>query len=151
MTSLALALHALSAVVWVGGMFFAYVILRLAADPLPPIDRLPLWRRSFTAFFPWVIASVAALLLTGYFVLFYQLGGFGGVGLHVHVMNLTGWLMFLLFGHLYFVPWRRYQRALDAGDTGAAATQLGTIRRVVMINLILGLVTVAVGSSGRYW
>ncbi|MFO1037478.1 MAG: CopD family protein [Geminicoccaceae bacterium] len=151
MTPLALALHALSAVVWVGGMFFAYVILRPAVGPLPPIDRLPLWRRTFTNFFPWVIAAVALLLITGYLVLFYQFGGFAGAGMHVHVMQLTGWIMFLLFGHLYFVPWKRYQRALDAGDTGAAATQLSSIRKIVMINMILGLVTVAVGSSGRYW
>jgi len=29
--------------------------------------------------------------------------------------------------------------------------QLNQIRVIVTINLILGLVTVAVGSSGRYW
>jgi len=28
---------------------------------------------------------------------------------------------------------------------------LGTIRRIVEINLVLGLLTAAIGASGRYW
>ena len=66
-------------------------------------------------------------------------------------MQLTGWIMFLLFFHLYFVPWGRLRRALAAGDLEGAGRQLGQIRRIVAINLALGIVTVAVGSSGRWW
>jgi len=56
-----------------------------------------------------------------------------------------------LFFHLYFAPWRRFRTALARGDFPAAAGQLNQIRWIVTLNLILGLVTVAVGSSGRYW
>ena len=52
--SVAIAIHALAAVVWVGGMFFAYMALRPAASMLPPQERLPLWRRTFAGFFVWV-------------------------------------------------------------------------------------------------
>ena len=97
------------------------------------------------------ITSILVLLATGYHMLFAGFGGFGGAGIHVHVMHLVGWLMFLLFFHLYFAPWRRYRRAVAAGETEVAGRELATIRRVVGINLVLGLITVAVGASGRYW
>ena len=65
-------------------------------------------------------------------------------------MNGTGLVMMALFLHLYFAPWRRLQRAVDAGDLPEGARNLGQIRRIVGINLILGLITVAMGSSGRH-
>jgi uncharacterized membrane protein len=84
-------------------------------------------------------------------MLFLALGGFAGAGVHVHIMNLTGLVMMALFLHLYFAPWRRMQRALDAGDNAAAAQQLGQIRMIVAINLGLGLITSVIGATGRYW
>ena len=35
---LLIALHILAAVVWVGGIFFAYMVLRPSAGPLEPPD-----------------------------------------------------------------------------------------------------------------
>ena len=61
-----LAIHVLSAVVWVGGMFFALLVLRPAVGPLEPAVRLALWRRVFARFFPAVGVSVLALLATGH-------------------------------------------------------------------------------------
>jgi uncharacterized membrane protein len=145
--SIAAILHTISAVVWVGGMFFAYVVLRPATGPLDPAARLALWRRVFSGFFPWVFVAVVLLLITG-FVLF--LGGYAA-GPHVHVMMAIGIIMLLIFLHLYFAPWKRFRAALDAGDNTAAAVQLNQIRVLVMVNLILGLINVAIGGSGRYW
>jgi len=149
--SLGLILHILGTVVWVGGMFFAYLVLRPVAGELDGAVRLRLWQGVFARFFPWVWASIAALLASGYLMLFWGLGGFAGAGIHVHVMHLTGWVMVLLFLHLYFAPWRRMQRALQADDDQGAARQLSQIRVIVAINLGLGLVTSAIGVSGRYW
>jgi len=149
--AVSLALHALAAVVWVGGMFFAYVALRPAAGALAPGERLPLWRRTFARFFVAVWVSVVLLLVTGYLMIFAYLGGFGGAGIHVHVMHLIGIVMILLFLHLYFAPWRRLRRRLDGEDLEGAAAELDRIRRIVAVNLALGLITVAIGSSGRYW
>jgi uncharacterized membrane protein len=148
---LLLALHILAAVIWVGGMFFAYVVLRPSVGPLEPALRLPLWHRVFGRFFPWVSAAVAVLLASGLGMVFGYFGGFKGVGLHVHVMLTTGIVMMLLYGHLYFAPWRRFQAAVAAGDLTLAASQLNQIRRIVGINLVLGLITVVIGASGRYW
>lgn len=148
---LGLILHSLAAVVWVGGMFFAYMVLRHAVGPLEPPARLRLWRGVFTWFFPYVFASILLLLLSGYWMLFFYFGGFGGAPVHIHVMNLTGLIMMALFLHLFFVPWKRMRRALDTDDLPAAARHLGQIRLIVAINLALGAITVAVGSSGRFW
>jgi uncharacterized membrane protein len=98
-----------------------------------------------------VWASIGALLLSGYGMIFLGLGGFAGAGVHVHVMQATGLLMMALFLHLYFAPWRRLQRALAQRDREAAGRQLDQIRRIVATNLVLGLITVAIGAGGRYW
>jgi uncharacterized membrane protein len=149
--AIAVILHSLSAVVWVGGMFFALVVLRPASGPLDPGPRLALWQRVFDRFFPWVFAAIVLLLASGFAMVFWVFGGFRGVGLHVHLMMALGIVMMLIFLHLYFAPWKRFRAALAAGDNPAAAVQLNQIRILVTINLILGLVTAAIGSSGRYW
>jgi uncharacterized membrane protein len=146
-----IALHILAAVIWVGGMFFAYIVLRPAAGPLEAAPRLQLWQRVFGRFFPWVWASIAVLLISGYAMLFVRFGGFAGAPLHINVMQATGIWMMLQFLHLYFAPWRRFCRAVDAGAFPDAAAALNQIRRIVAINLVLGLVTVAVGAGGRFW
>jgi uncharacterized membrane protein len=146
-----LIVHILSAIVWVGGMFFAYVVLRPVTGELEPGPRLALWRGVFAGFFPWVWASIVGLLVSGYGMILFGLGGFAGAGVHVHIMQGIGLLMMALFLHLYFAPWRRLQRALDQGDQAAAARQLGQIRTIVLVNLVLGLITAAIGASGRYW
>jgi uncharacterized membrane protein len=151
MSALAIALHALASTVWVGGMFLAYVVLRPSFGALAASDRLALWQRVFERFFKWVIAAIAVLLVSGYWLLFVTYGGFGGAGVHIHIMHLTGWLMFLLFFHLFFVPWKRYQRALAANDNAGAGRWLGQIRLIVAVNLALGLATAAIGASGRFW
>ncbi|HET9904504.1 MAG TPA: CopD family protein [Xanthobacteraceae bacterium] len=146
-----LALHVLAALFWVGGMAFAYFVLRPAASALDTAVRLPLWRRVFARFLPWVGVGIAVLLLSGYGMIFYGMGGFRGVGLSVHVMQGTGIVMMLLYLHLVFAPWKRFRIAVDAGAFADAAKQLDQIRALVAINLALGIVTVVVGATGRYW
>jgi len=144
-------LHVLAAVVWVGGVFFAYMVLRHSVGPLEPAVRLALWHRIFRRFFPWVWASIVLLLVSGYSMMLLYFGGFAGAGLHIHVMQGTGILMMLLFLHLFFVPWRRYSHAVEREAFPEAAKELDQIRRIVAINLVLGLLTVIVGASGRFW
>jgi len=149
--AVAITLHILAAVVWVGGMFFAYMALRpVAASLLEPPLRMPLWAQTFARFFPWVWAAVVVLPLTGYWLILYVFEGFANAGAHVHVMQLTGWIMILVFLHVYFAPYRRLCKAVTAADWSAAARHLGRIRRLVGFNLVLGLVTVIVATGGRY-
>jgi uncharacterized membrane protein len=149
---IAITLHMLSAVVWVGGMFFAYMALRpAAASLLEPPQRLPLWSKTFARFFPWVWAAVVILPATGYWMIFAVFEGMRNAGLYIHVMQGTGIVMILIFLHVYFAPYRRMNRAIAASDWPAAGRQLAVIRKLIGANLILGLITVAVAAGGAYW
>ena len=149
--TIGLIIHSLLAAIWVGGMFFAYVVLRPSVQEWEALDRLKLWQGVFKRFFPWVWMSVLGLLATGYFMIFYGFAGFSGAGAHVHVMHLTGWIMIVLYAVLYHLPWIAFKRAVEAEDVAVAAAKLATIRKIVATNLALGLLTIAIGSSGRYW
>ncbi len=151
MMVLLLAAHVLGALFWVGGMAFAYTMLRPAAGPLEGPVRLTLWRDVFKRFLPWVAVSILALLISGYGMMFMAYGGFARAPLFVHVMQGLGILMMLLYLHLYFAPWRRMQKLVQASDWQNAGKQLAMIRKLVAINLTLGVIVVLVGSTGRYW
>jgi uncharacterized membrane protein len=147
----ALMIHILAAVVWVGGMFFAHQVLRPSAAALDPEPRLTLWTRVFDRFFPWVFIAIFLLLASGYGLVFGIFGGFRGLPVYVNLMQGIGIVMMLLFLHLYFAPWRRLRIAVARQDWAEGGRQLGQIRRIVTINLVLGLIVVAIGGSGRYW
>lgn len=147
----AVILHVLAVVVWVGGMFFAYMALRpVAASLLEPPIRLTLWVQVFGRFFPWVWAAVALLLATGLWMILGYLGGFGAVGLYVHLMFGLGIVMMLIFMHVFFAPYRRLKAAVAAQDWPAGGKQLAQIRLMVGINTLLGLLVTAIGVGGRY-
>ena len=149
--SIAISLHTLAAIVWVGGMFFAVLVLRPAAGPLEPPERLALWRRVFAKFFTWVWISLVVLLLSGNWMIFEGFGGFADLPFHIHLMHGIGWLMALLYLHLWFAPYKRFKLALDAGEAAVAAAKLNQIRWIVTSNLILGLINAIIGASGRFW
>jgi len=146
----ALILHVLSAVVWVGGMFFAYMVLRpVVAGLLDLPQRLTLWARVLATFFPWAWLAVITLLATGYGMLFLFFGGFAHTPIYVHLMQAVGIVMMLIFGHIYYSPFRRLQRAVADRDWQGGDRQLAQIRRLVGTNLVLGLVNLAVAAGGR--
>jgi uncharacterized membrane protein len=146
-----IALHVLAVTVWVGGMFFAYMVLRPSAAALATESRLALWQRVFSRFFPFVWASIVLLLASGYGMIFQSFGGFAGSPLYVNVMQGAGIVMVLIFLHLVFAPWRRFAAAVRAEQFPEAGRQLAQIRRIVAANLALGLLTIIVGASGRFW
>ena len=148
---IAVLLHVVSVVVWVGGMFFAYMVLRpVAAGQLEPPQRLRLWAGVFARFFPWVWAAVVLILTTGLWMVFAMFGGIGPSGLYIDLMLGSGIVMVLIFFHVFFAPFKRLKRAVAAEDWPAGGKALGQIRMLIGINLVLGLVTVAIASGGRF-
>lgn len=146
--TLSLFLHVLAVVVWVGGMFFAYMALRpVAAGVLEPPQRLTLWTGVFGKFFPWVWVSVALILATG----LHMLAAFGGVSapLYALAMLVLGVGMMLIFAHVFFAPYKKLRRAVAAQDWKAGGAALAQIRMLIGINLSLGLLTIAVVFLGR--
>jgi uncharacterized membrane protein len=148
-TALAFLLHVFFVVVWVGGMFFAYLCLRPAAAQLPTPERVALWGRVLGRFFNWVLLAVPAILASGLWMA-YEQDAFDGFDPRIHVMMGIGILMMLLFLHVYFAPFRRLQKALAANDAEAASRQVASIRKLVALNLALGIVVVAVATAGKY-
>lgn len=141
-------LHLASVLVWVGGMFFAYVCLRpVAAEQLQPPPRLTLWAAVFARFFPWVWVSVALILLTGLSTMLAV--GFAAAPLHWHLMLALGLVMSGIFAFVYFRPNQALRAAVAAQDWPAGGAALGAIRQLVGINLSLGVLTVLVATAGR--
>lgn len=148
--SLLYAVHVLGAVLWVGGMAFALLTLRPALGVLPPEQRLAVQEAVFARFFRLVWHAMPALLVTGWALLFGWYGGFAGAGWHVHLMHLTALIMAAVFVAVVLGPWRGFRAARAQGDLGAAAAAGGRVRRLVWVNLGLGLATVAVAAWGRF-
>ena len=150
--SLYLLLHVLSVIIWVGGMFFAYMCLRpVAASQLEPPVRLQLWVGVFAKFFPFVWLAVILLPLTGYTMISSLYNGMGNAPLYVHIMNGLGSLMIFIYLHVFFAPYQRLKRAVAAQDWPAGGKSLAQIRVLVGINTTLGLVTALIASGGRFF
>jgi uncharacterized membrane protein len=145
---IALWLHLLGIVIWVGGMFFAHVALRPAVSALPPPIRLSLLAGTLTAFFRWVAAAIVTIVVTGFLMIF-GLGGFGAVGASVHAMTALGLVMASIFGYIVSVPFPRVRVAVAATDWPAAGAAMTQVRRLVGVNLMLGLVTFTVAVLGH--
>jgi len=141
-------LHITSAVIWVGGMFFAYMALRPAMAGLSKDIALALWRRTLQTFLRWVAAMVLVLWVTGIYQMFFVLPGFGTSGLHVDTMFTTALIMTLLFFWLNHSVFRKFKLAADSHDFETAGQLIHTIRKIVAVNLGLGLITVVIASWG---
>lgn len=145
---LALLLHVLGVVVWVGGMFFAYMALRpAAAQSLEPPQRLKLWEGTFRRFFSWVWLAVALIFGSGTYLIRGG-GGFGAASPHVDLMLGIGLVMALIFFRIFFVPYRTLKQAVAAGEWQTAGAALAQIRTLVGVNLVLGLLTIVVAMAG---
>lgn len=148
--SIALKLHLLAVVVWVGGMFFAWMCLRpVAASQLEPPARLRLWVGVFERFFPWVWAAVPLILGTGLWLIKARFGGVGDAPSFVHIMYALGVVMMLIFMHVFFAPYRRLRSAVATENWPEGGRNLGMIRKLVGINLLIGVITIAVATGGH--
>ena len=157
-------LHVLAVVVWVGGMFLMHFAVRpVAVQQLPPAQRLPLLAAILGRFFGWVTVAVLLVIVTGVAMIFgigaaagaaeAGKGAFGeGMRLahgSVHAMFALGLVMSLVFAFIRLVPYPRLRGALAAQQLPVAAGRLDLIRRLVAVNLVLGVVTIAVATLGR--
>jgi len=151
MISLSLTIHILASVIWVGGMFFAYALLRpaLAGIDQGTIDngqRLTIWVEVLKKFFPWVWLCIVLLLASG-FLMISLMGGFSSIGIHVYVMMGLGILMMAIFKFIYVAPFKHLCRGVEEQKWELASYAMGTIRKLVATNLILGVLTIIVASG----
>jgi uncharacterized membrane protein len=138
-------LHILGFTVWIGGMFFAYMVLRpVAMSSLLPEQRLTMWAGVFAKFFGWVWVAIGLILGSG----FYMMAQLGTPPLYVTAMFVLGISMMGIFAHIFFAPYKRLRRAVAAQDWKVGGVALNQIRALVGTNLLLGLVTMALGALG---
>jgi uncharacterized membrane protein len=141
-------LHVLAALVWVGGMFFAWMVLRPAAmKALEGPARLKLWVEVFQGFFRWVWIAVVLLPISGVGMIHLQFSGFEAAPRYVQVMMGLYVVMTALFIRIQALMLPELRTAVAAQDWPTGAAVLGSIRRLVGINLVVGLVLVAIAAA----
>jgi uncharacterized membrane protein len=144
-------IHLLSALIWVGGMFFAYVVLLPAAvEVLEPPQRLRLWDTVFRRFFHWVWGAVGVLLASGFYMMT-LLGGFSAAPAYVHIMLAMGLAMMAIYGYVFFACYTPFKLQVAKQQWKEAGATLGRIRKLIALNLTLGFLTVCVAVVGVAW
>lgn len=147
MRELWLFLHLAAVVVWVGGMAFAHLCMRPSALALPPPQRLPLMAGALGRFFAQVLLAIAVLWASGVAMMLSV--GFAAAPLAWHAMMGLALVMTLVFLDIRFRRWPRLRDGVARAEWPAAAAALDGIRRLVVLNLTLGTLTVAVATLGR--
>jgi len=143
-----LLIHLLSAIAWLGGMFFAYFCLRpAAAEVLDPPRRLPLWVATFARFLP--LMTVAVLLLIGSGLAMLLPAGLAHAPPGWHAMLVLGLVMAIVFVYVYAVLYRRLRAHCKAAQWAGAARVLHRIRQLVALNIGLGVLVVLAAVSAR--
>src|SRR5271165_2210279 len=133
-------LHVLGAVVWVGGMFFAMLIMRPALADLDAQRRVDVYRAAFHRFFRLIWLIMPGMLLTGYLMLFGEIGGFAEASWNVHLMHMLGLAMAAVFVAIWFGPYHQFRNG-----QGRA---MEMIRAMIVANLVLGLATIVIATVG---
>lgn len=141
-----LAVHFLAAVVWVGGMFYAVVVLRPALNVLEAGPRLQLHMNTLKRFFLVVWHAMPLMLLTGWTMVFSAWGGFANLPASINAMQGIAVVMAGIFVYVFFGPWQRLRRAIRPGPEIIAR-----IRMLITINLVLGALAITAGSLGHVW
>jgi uncharacterized membrane protein len=150
MASLWHFLHLLAVVAWIGGMAFAHFCLRPAAlATLQPAQRLPLMCATLGRFFVLVGGSLVLLWISGGAMYARMAAAGGKVPLAWHLMAAIAAVMTVVFLVIALRLHPRMRTALDAGELPAAAAALDGIRRLVVLNLALGVATIGVATLGR--
>ncbi|MFF7708316.1 CopD family protein [Pseudomonas sp. NPDC007930] len=145
------AVHVLAAMLWVGGMFFAWAVLRPAsAAALPAPARLGLWLQVLQRFFAWVWGAVVVLAVSGVIVLQARFTGFETAPRYVQWMMGGYLVMVAVFIRLATLRLPALRLAVAAEDWPAAGAQMAQVRRWVGFNLALGTLVVALAALRPY-
>lgn len=134
------ALHLLCAVLWVGGMFFAYVVLRPSMTAIEAPQRMLLHTRVFKKFFLVIWHAMPLILITG-FVMLALNWDMANAPWQLNAMMGLGLVMAAVFLAIFFGPYRQFRRTTDRNRM---ASRLDAIRKLIGVNMVLGLLTVIV-------
>ena len=145
---IALALHLLAVVLWVGGMAFALFALRPSLAALSPPQRLVVMAGVLARFLPAVGIAIIVSVVTGGWLLL-EYGGLGAAPWGVHTMIGLGVLMILVYFYLYFAVHPRLRAKVAGADWPAAGALAERMRRWIGVNLLLGVLVILAAILGR--
>jgi len=150
LNAIALILHLVAINVWVGGTFFAIVILGRAIKNIAAAQQLLLWQLVLERFFTWAWVAVFILLTSGTWMVYSIYGGFDTIPVYIMLMGLIALLMISVFIYIYFFPYQQYKLLVQTNDVDSCIQKLAVIRFAGTVNMILGLCIVVVIGSGPY-
>ena len=78
----------------------------------------------------------------------HKVGDFSGAPIYVLLMAGIGLMMMMIFLHLFFAPFSKLKKFVDAQDWKSAGGALAQIRILVGINLSLGLTVIVITTLG---
>jgi uncharacterized membrane protein len=147
-------IHLLSVIVWIGGMVFAQFFLRPALATLGAPERVRLMHDVLGRFFNAVLVAAGLALASGLWMMgriarqTVQSGVKVNMPLEWLVMAVLGLVMLGILGYIRFALYPRLTRAVTAAAWPAGGAALARIRSWVMVNLVIGVVIVAVTLLG---
>lgn len=151
MSAIAITLHVIAVIVWIGGMFLGVVAIRPALAELDVPTRARLFAGIVGRFLPWVWAAMVTLLGSGFYMVSTSFdGGISGTPWFVRLMMGLGLFMMMLMGHVSFAPFRRLKRALAAKDDALAAKAMKQMGLLMTVSLVLGLIVILAAMMGAY-
>ncbi len=147
--ALLVTLHLLAAALWVGGMLTMHAAVRPAAvATLPPPQRLPFMASALQRFLGLVAWAIAVLWASGGLLIVAR-GGFATLHVSAHAMVALALVMTAVYVFIRLRPFVQLRQAVDAAMWPLAAAALDRVRRLVLLNLVLGTGVFAVALVGR--
>jgi len=144
---LLLLAHLLAVIVWIGGMTVMHFAVRPAAVvTLEPPARLTFMAAALGRFFNWVTGAVLVIIASGLAMAI--AAGFANLHWSVHAMLTLGLVMAAIYGHIRMAAFPRLTRAVADKQWPAGAAALGLIRKMVSLNLALGVVVIVLAVLG---
>ncbi len=140
-----LTLHTIGAVLWIGGMGYALIVLRPAIGVLEPAAQMQMHMQSLRRFLRLTWHVMPLVLVSGWIMVFTLYGGFAHLPWAVNAMQLTALVMAGVFAYLALGPFKRFRRAIRPGPE-----LLGRMRRLMLVNLALGTLVLVFASIGHF-
>lgn len=141
-------LHLLSIIIWIGGMVFANFFLRPALAVLEPSVRVRLMHEVLGRFFTAVVVAATLAFATGGWMIGRTAADMTRSGVRFNMplewllMSTLGVAMILIFVYIRWVLYRRLGAAVKASNWTLGGTLLQSIKRWVLVNLVLGVIIV---------
>ena len=148
LNALAIIFHLVAINIWVGGMFFIIIVLGKVVSTFEVPAQQAFWQHTLKRFFFWVWLAVIGLLGTGIGMIFYRFGDLAITPWYIITMACLGISMVVIFMVIYFVFYKNFEREFKAGNIEGSRDQLRMIRRLGIVNMVLGFcVVVVIGGS----